>query len=30
MADRKVQEITIPIVFKTAANEYAAITKNIQ
>lgn len=30
MADRKVQEITIPIVFKTAANEYAAITRNIQ
>lgn len=30
MADRKVQEITIPIVFKTAVNEYAAITKNIQ
>lgn len=30
MADRKVQEITIPIVFKTAANEYATITRNIQ
>lgn len=30
MADKKVQEITIPIVFKTAVNEYAAITRNIQ
>lgn len=30
MAERKVQEITVPIVFKTAVNEYAAITKNIQ